>query len=207
MGLLFPDVILAGAGSTSAGLIAILYELGLHPKWQERLYMDLKTIGNGQLPPSSHLSRMDSLQAVIKEALRLHPPFSGPFERIIGPDGETTIPHTKPLPRNTRVWSSQYVICRSEDVFGSCAEEFQPERWLDNPQDRLKQMEDVFCAFGRGSRVCIGKDLAWIILELTTMAVSRYLNRNAIICKGNSTNGLIVGTKMEAVLQTWRFEG
>ena len=142
--------------------------------------MDLNTPETGQIPPSSRLSQMDSLQAVIKESLRLHPPFSGPFERVVGPGGETTIPHTKPLPQNTRIWSSQYVICRSEDVFGSDAGDFLPERWLDCPQNRLKQMEDVFCAFGRGSRGCIGKDLAWMILELTTIAVSERLHRNAI---------------------------
>ena len=168
----FPDVILAGVGSTSARLIAVLYELGLHPDWQERLCRDLGTLGSSQIPPRGLLSRIDSLQAVIRESLRLHPPFSGPFERVIGPGGETTIPHIRPLPQNTRVWSSQYVMCRSKDVFGSDAEEFRPERWLDCPQDQLKQMEDVFCVFGRGSRGCLGKDLAWMILETTTMAVS-----------------------------------
>lgn len=122
--------------------------------------MDLKAVGGDEIPPSSRLSPMDSLQAVIKESLHLHPPFSGPFERVVGPGGETSIPHTKPLPQNTRVWSSQYVICCSEDVFGSDVEEFLSERWLDCPQDRLKKMEDVFCAFGRGSRGCLGKDLA-----------------------------------------------
>ena len=170
----------AGVGSTSAGLIAILYELGLHPVWQERLYTDLKILGSGQIPSRSRLSRLDSLQAVIKESLRLHPPFSGPFERVIGPGGEKYIQHTKPLPQNTRIWSSQYVICRSKDVFGSDAEEFLPERWLDSPQDRLKQMEDCFFAFGRGSRGCIGKDLAWMILEMTTMAVSARFCRSAL---------------------------
>lgn len=167
------NVIFAGVGSTSAGLIAILYELGLHPAWQERLYTDLKAIENGQIPPTSRLSRTESLQSVIKEALRLHPPFSGPFERVIGSGGETTIPQTRPLPRNTRIWTSQYVICRSKDVFGADAEEFLPDRWLNSTEDRLKQMEDVFCAFGRGSRGCIGKDIAWMILEMTTNALIR----------------------------------
>lgn len=169
------DVILAGVGSTSAGLIAILYELGLHPAWQERLQKDRLSLGSGKIPSKNDLSRVESLQAVIKESLRLHPPFSGPFERVVGPGGETVIPHLKPLPPNTRVWSSLYVINRSEEVFGSDAAEFRPERWLDSPRDHLKQIEDVLCPFGRGSRGCLGKDLAWMVIEMATMAVSALL--------------------------------
>ncbi|KAL8718976.1 MAG: hypothetical protein Q9225_003949 [Loekoesia sp. 1 TL-2023] len=181
------NVILAGVGSTSAGLIAIFYELGLHPEWQERLYLDLHPLfEDGKLPSSSRLSQIASLQAVIKESLRLHPPFSGPFERVIGPGGENTIPNAKPLPLNTRVWSSLYVICHSEEAFGSDANVFRPERWLD--ESRSKQMQDdTFFAFGRGSRGCIGKDLAWMILELSTAAIIREWK---LSCKPGSLKGV-----------------
>ena len=177
----FTDAVFAGVGSTSAGLIAILYELGLHPEWQERVCSDLGSLENDYIPSASRVSHTRSLQAVIKESLRLHPPYSGPFERVIGPGGETTISRAKALPRNTRIWSSQYVICRSKDVFGSNANEFLPERWLESPQDLMKEMEDLFCAFGRGSRGCIGKDLAWSVLEMTTTAVSEICHSMTIL--------------------------
>ena len=71
---------------------------------------------------------MDSLQAVIKELLRLSLPFSGSFEGIVDPGGEPNIPHTKSLPRNTRIWGSQYVMSLLTGPFDVDVEESLPER-------------------------------------------------------------------------------
>ena len=168
------DFVFAGTASTSAGLIAVLYEIATHPEWQSQLYVDLRNFPEDAYPSSAQLSKLSTLQAVMKESLRLHPPFSGPFERVIGPGGETIISNTRPLPQGTRVWSSQYVICRSEAVFGKDVEVFRPERWLQSSPEQVRRMDDVFCVFGRGSRGCIGKDLAWMVMEKTVAAVSSY---------------------------------
>jgi cytochrome P450 len=122
----------------------------------------------------AQLSKQDKFQAFLKEALRIHPPFVGPFERVVAPGGETAIPNVKPIPVGTRVWSDLYVMCRSKQVFGDDVDIFRPERWLSSPPEQLKNMDDLYCVFGRGSRSCIGKDLAWRILEKTIAAVSPY---------------------------------
>ena len=64
-------------------------------------------------------------------------------------------------------------MCRSEQVFGDKVDEFRPERWMEREPDKLKGMDDMFCVFGRGSRRCIGQDLAWMTLQKTVAAVSR----------------------------------
>lgn len=169
------DVLFADVGSTAAGILAVLYEIATQPQWQDQLHLELNTMGGNISPPSnSHLSTLPILQAVIKESLRLHPPFAGPFERVIGPGGESSIPKLAPLPVGTRIWSSQHVICRSAQIFES-PDEFRPERWLTSSQDRLKQMDDAYFVFGRGSRGCIGKRLGLMVIEQTVAAVSIFL--------------------------------
>ena len=63
-------------------------------------------------------------------------------------------------------------------------------------------MEDVFCAFGRGSRGCIGKDLAWMVLEMATIAVSGkafFLVHKSEFCGEDS------GSRYLQIVQGWKF--
>lgn len=96
----------------------------------------------------------------------------GPFERVIAPGAEAAVANVKPLPAGTRIWSNLFVMCRSEQIFGNDVNDFRPERWLESSQEMLRGMEDMYCVFGRGSRRCIGQELAWMILEKTLVAVS-----------------------------------
>jgi cytochrome P450 len=152
--------------------MAALYEIGLHPEWQSRLRADMGHFPENEYLHTARLSKVDSLPAVLKEALRLHPPFPGPFERVIAPGSEAALTNVKLLPAGMRIWSSLFVMCRSERVFGKEAHEFRPERWLDSEPEKLKGMDDLFGAFGSGSRVCIGQDLAWMVLQKLVAAVS-----------------------------------
>lgn len=57
---------------------------------------------------------------------------------------------------------------RNKAVFGEDAENFRPERWLVEDEKERKRLEDGWIVFGRGSRACIGKEIA---LTVTTKAV------------------------------------
>ena len=92
------------------------------------------------------------------------PPFLGSFERVIAKGAETSIPGLKaPVPVGTRVASSAFVVMRSNEVFGDDAGEFRPERWMTDDGEHKKAMEASWFVFGRGSRGCIGKDLALML--------------------------------------------
>lgn len=121
------DVLFAGVGSTAAGILPVLYEMATQLQRQDRLHLELKTLGSNIFASNSRQSTLPILQAVIKESLRLHPPFGGPFERVVGPGGESSIPKLAPLLVGTRIWSSQYVICRSAQIF-EFPDDFRPER-------------------------------------------------------------------------------
>lgn len=51
---------------------------------------------------------------------------------------------------------SPFVYQRT-DVYGSDAEVFRPERWIEANDEERKTMEKNLLTFGSGNRVCIGK--------------------------------------------------
>lgn len=66
----------------------------------------------------------------------------------------------------TVVSSSTYVYHQDSHTFKD-PETFQPERWLADPTDgNQKEMESRFVPFSRGSRACIGINLAYAELHL-----------------------------------------
>ena len=69
----------------------------------------------------------------------------------------------------TGVWSYGYIVVRDRSVYGADAEDWRPERWLDEVTREME--DDVFPVFGRGSRSCVGKDLTWTAMEKTVNAV------------------------------------
>ena len=169
----------AGTGSTAAGLNAVLYEMALHTEWQSRVFEELRSLipaspQSSRDLPYSDLSKLPNLRAVVKESLRLSPPFPSSFPREVSiSSGAVTIPGlAAPLPPGTKIGANHYVICRSRAVFGDDADEFRPERWLDPIGDeKQKHMEDAWSVFGRGPRICVAKDLAMMMLYKAVVAV------------------------------------
>jgi cytochrome P450 len=83
-------------------------------------------------------------QAVMKEAMRMHPAVGFPLERFV-PTGGAEICGKQLLP-GTNVSISAPVIHMDKDVFGKDAEIFRPERWLEASSDQLKLMDRSFFA-------------------------------------------------------------
>ena len=152
----------AGPGSTAAGLTAILYTLGTHPEWQDRIRADV----------SDDVTSL-VLLAVIKETLRLHVPFPTAFPRSIAPGAETVIPDLPaPLPVGTLVSANTYILGHSKEIWGDDVESWKPERWLvaeggegsESANEKKKKLEDSFVVFSKGPRGCIGKEIAMLIM-------------------------------------------
>lgn len=110
--------------------------------------------------------------AVISEALRLHPPVPLEIhenvtgEAIALPDGTVVFPGEKV------VWSP-WVMSRSKRIWGKDAGTFRPERWLWNPEVKgsplpkdhpARKTAFEFPVFHAGPRSCLGKQLARIEL-------------------------------------------
>jgi cytochrome P450 len=85
---------IAGADSTATALSAVFYHLYKYPRTLEILRKEVDDhSADGRLSdPVAYLEgmRLPYLQAVIKEAMRVHPVFSMPMERIV-PEGGVTV--------------------------------------------------------------------------------------------------------------------
>jgi len=162
----------AGSDTTAITLSAILYNLITHPHTYRRLQSELDTAAaNGEISSPvkfSEAQRLPYLQAVIKEALRIHPATGLPMPRLV-PSSGLTIPSTGIyIPPGSTVGINAWVAHRNPLIYGSDAEQWRPERWLEyEEQGRGAEVERYFFAFGMGSRTCIGKNIS--LLEMSKL--------------------------------------
>ncbi|KAJ4250192.1 hypothetical protein NW762_012007 [Fusarium torreyae] len=133
----------AGSDTTSISLCAIIQNLAACPAVFRKLRQDIdakyKELGEPEFIPFPETQSMEYLQACIKEALRLHPATGLPLERIVPQDG--VVLSGTYFPAGTVVGVNTWVAHRNQDVFGSNADEFVPERWLSQSKEKLSLME------------------------------------------------------------------
>jgi cytochrome P450 len=80
------------------------------------------------------------LQAVVKEAGRLHPSIMYQLPRY-APDEGITI-DGKFLPAETEIGMTPLTMNRDKKIFGEDANEFRPERWMENAE-KARYMESM----------------------------------------------------------------
>ncbi|TVY12611.1 Pisatin demethylase [Lachnellula arida] len=159
--------IAAGRDTTTISLSSIMYFLMKHPESFMRLRKEIDDAATSKLVSDpvtfkQAQEHLPFLQAVIKEALRLHPAVGLGLQRIV-PEGGAEIAAQK-FPPGTTVGVNAWVSHRNQAIFGMDADEWRPERWL---EDGGKELEGHMLAFGMGSRTCIGKNVS--LLEMSKL--------------------------------------
>ena len=142
--------IIAGSDTTAVSLSAILYYLVKYPGAMKKLRDEIRSFGDegrcsSPLITFAETQEMPYLQAVIKEAMRLHAATGLPLWRVVPEEGVEIYGHFFPV--GTVVGLNTWVAHYNEDVFGSDAKEFRPERWAEAEKkggERLKQMENYY---------------------------------------------------------------
>ncbi|KAH8084791.1 cytochrome P450 [Filobasidium floriforme] len=177
----------AGRDTTAQALSWTIYLLLLNPKTKENVFNEvMASVQPREAVESTSLADLISstsptaycpyANAVISEALRLHPPVPLEIhenvtdEAIALPDGTAVYPGEKV------VWGP-WVMSRSTRIWGEDAEEYRPERWLAPaywdpeakgqplPKDHAaRKTAFEFPVFHAGPRSCLGKQLARIEL-------------------------------------------
>ncbi|KIX94537.1 uncharacterized protein Z520_09583 [Fonsecaea multimorphosa CBS 102226] len=162
------NLVSAGTDTTSTTLTFLFWELSRHQFWQKRLRDELKTHADSSIT-LQQVQDLPILDAVINEALRLHPaaPASLPRET---PTGGRQI-NGYYIPEKTVVSMQCYSTQRDPEIFSE-PESFKPERWM-SPQDLTSEMKEMFMPFSKGTRACLGKNLAMIELKLITANIAR----------------------------------
>ncbi|RYP52696.1 hypothetical protein DL768_002203 [Monosporascus sp. mg162] len=132
---------------------------------------------NNKLPT---LEKLPYLSAVIQEALRLSYGVASRLARI-APDETLKVADDDGgtgrewlIPPGTPVSMTQLLLFRDERVFPSPFQ-FRPERWIEDPKLSRFQV-----AFSKGSRICLGKNLAIAEMYLMLAALFRFYGSRVV---------------------------
>ena len=163
---------LVGAGSETTGsaLEHVFWHVLSNPPIKARLRAEVaEGAQTGDLLTQQTLSNLPYLNACIKEGLRMGNEVSGRLARY---DPHNPIVYKSyTFPPGTVISMSM----RDMHLDPYCFPEpntFNPDRWLD--EKTRKRCEQYFWPFGKGTRSCVGRDLA--MLEMT-MVTANLFNR------------------------------
>lgn len=167
--------IIAGSDTTSISLSAVMYHLIRNPQCLKRLRDEISQLTiEGVIEEKITFKQsqdMSYLQAVIKEALRLHPATGLPLWRVAPKAGVEISGHF--FPQGTVVGVNTWVAHYNKSIFAD-ADRFIPERWLQENAN-IKEMEAYYFPFGLGSRTCIGKGISTLeMFKLIPRIVSKF---------------------------------
>ncbi|KAF7314609.1 Cytochrome P450 [Mycena kentingensis (nom. inval.)] len=162
------NILLAGRDTTMHTLTMVIYFLSIHPEYCDRLRAEiLERVGSTRRPDYDDIKEMKFLRAVINEALRLYPPVSFNIRQSL----EATIwpaapgdPDQTPVfvPAGTDCVYSVMMMQRRKDLWGPDADEFDPNRFLDERLHRyLVSNPFQFLPFNAGPRICLGQQFAY----------------------------------------------
>lgn len=162
---------LLGAGTiTTAYAVSILtYHILASPSIRSRLTSELEEAEQraGARPTWQQLEQLPYLSAVVTEGLRLSYGVSHRLPRI-SPDEDLDI-HGHRIPAGTPVSMTQMFIHNDPYIFERPLA-FSPERWLGEDVPRLRK---YWMPFSRGTRSCVGMNLAYAEIYLTLASLFR----------------------------------
>lgn len=153
--------IFAGSDTTAISTRAIIYYLLKNPAAKRRLVGEIDARRKeGKLSDPAKLAEADSmpyLQAVMYEALRLHPAVGMSLPRVV-PEGGFEVAGNY-IPSGTTIGANPWVLHRNKEVYGEDVDAFRPERWM---KEDNGDMHRFFFAFGAGARMCLGRNISWM---------------------------------------------
>ncbi|KAK5651342.1 hypothetical protein OQA88_12575 [Cercophora sp. LCS_1] len=158
-------LILVGATDTIAVVLSYaFYHLAKHQEYQDRLFEEVTTVSGKTIPSeftSGDLGKLELLEAIINETMRLDNPVANNAGRTTPPEGITV--DGVWIPGGVAVRVPGYAMHRSELAFVH-PEEFIPERWTSKPGLILDR--NAFFPFLSGPNNCVGKRVAMVVLRL-----------------------------------------
>lgn len=162
------EMILRGTDTTALLTEWTMAELVLNPHAQKKAQAELDAVvGRGRSVKDSDIPKLPYLQAVVKEALRMHPPGSllswsrlstedvNMGDGMCVPAGTTAMVNIWSITHDPSIWESPH--------------EFRPERFVvsEGGEDVDVRGNDLRLApFGAGRRVCPGKALGLATVNL-----------------------------------------
>ncbi|KAL2892373.1 hypothetical protein RDABS01_008282 [Bienertia sinuspersici] len=153
------NFMIAGKDSSANTMSWFIYMLCKNPLIQEKIFQEVKDY-IGELEDEigvdyfvdrisdEALEQMHYLHAALTETLRL-----AALEDDVLPDGNK-------VKKGDDIYYLAYAMGRMPYIWGDDAEEFRPERWLDQ--------------YGGGPRICLGKDFAYRQMKIVSITLLRF---------------------------------
>ena len=198
------NILVAGRDTTACLLSWTFFLLVRHPRVLQKLRDEVSTTFQGRTEITrSELRRMDYLQNVLKETLRLYPSVPVNSRTAIrttmlpvggGPDLKSPVL----VANGEGVAYSVYSMHRRPDLYGMDAELFRPERW----EDELPMNNDPvnakwgYLPFNGGPRICLGMDFG---LNEAAYTVVRLLQRFSTIQLPKGEKVELVGVEKQTM--------
>ncbi|XP_070672890.1 cytochrome P450 704C1-like [Malus domestica] len=172
------NFMIAGKDTSANTLSWFFYMLSKNPLIQEKVVQEVRDVVGNQVGEAKvdefveniteeTLERMHYLHAALTETLRLYPavPIDGRCA-----DVDDILPDGFRVRKGDNVNYITYAMGRMPYIWGKDADDFRPERWLENgifqPESPFK-----FVAFHAGPRICLGKDFAYRQMKIVAMAL------------------------------------
>ncbi|KAM3930611.1 cytochrome P450 3A9-like [Leptodactylus fuscus] len=160
--------ILAGFETTSSTLTYLLYNLATHPDVQKKLQEEIDSyLPDKASPTYDILMKMEYLDMVIQETLRMYPP-AGRLERV---SKQTVEINGVTIPKGAVCMIPAYVLHNDPEYWPE-PEEFRPERF--SKENRENHTPYTFLPFGDGPRNCIGMRFAMLSMKVAITAILQH---------------------------------
>ncbi|XP_039814228.1 cytochrome P450 704C1-like [Panicum virgatum] len=178
------NFVIAGRDTTAGTLAWFLYVLCRNEAVQDRIAEEVRaatTVGDRDVGAHEFaarltedaISKMQYMHAALTETLRLYPVLLQDAKCCLSDD---TLPDGYAVRKGDMVNYQPYAMGRMDFLWGADAEEFRPERWLDDDGVFVPESPFKFTAFQAGPRICLGKEFAYRQMKIFA-AVLLYLFR------------------------------
>jgi len=189
------SMLVAGHETTGSVLTWTLYLLLENPACMAKAVEEVDgVLGSRTVPTLADLQKCPYAMRCINESMRLYPHPPVLIRRALMED---RLPGGQIVPRGQDVIISVYNIHRSEEVWGSDAGEFKPERFdLSAPVPTEQNTNYKFIPFSGGPRKCIGDQFALMEAQVALIVLLRGMQLELVPDqKIEMTTGATIHTK------------
>ncbi|KAH7420637.1 hypothetical protein KP509_13G015200 [Ceratopteris richardii] len=171
MKALIQDMIAAAIDTSSVTSEWAMSEMMKNPQILRRAQEEVdRVVGADRCVEESDLMHLSFLRSIVKETFRLHPP--GPFLITHEATKDTEVAGYH-IPQKTQLFVNTYALGRSHDIWSERTDEFWPDRWMDNQQEKVEIRDEKLriIPFSVGRRRCPGAPLGqcMVLLALATL--------------------------------------
>ena len=146
---------IAGHDTTATTLAYAFHLLSRYPEAEKRFHAELNNVLGGRDPTLDDLPNLPLLDQIVRETLRLYPPFWALGRMVFEPielGGYR-------IPPGVSVMVSPLITHRDPRWYEDPLE-FRPERWT--PEFRRELSRFAYFPFGAGEHMCVGEGFAWM---------------------------------------------